>query len=96
MSDMKFQRIHPQVAQGSDGCVVRVHDRSHVEYVKGSNRAIVEADFSSTIGIYADTLELFGPPSQQMLSAKDIISRIVAGMQCLGSRIELLKSPGSS
>lgn len=81
-----FRKLAPQKVQHSDGYVVQVADRTHVEYIEGAKRAVVEVEFAPVIGVYRNTLQ----PCDEIETEREVIlDRIVAGLQAMGCKVEL-------
>lgn len=88
-----FKKITPQKVESSDGYVVQVANRNHVEYLENARKADVEVDFGITVGVYSETLRGWLDVSgQSPITASEkrvILSRIVAGLEAMGSKVEL-------
>lgn len=81
-----FLKLAPQKVQHSDGYIVQVTDRFHVEYMEGARRAIIEVDFASITGVYRDTLQMW---SQAETERALVLSRIVGGLEAMGCKVEI-------
>ena len=87
-----YRRIAPQRAQADDGSIVEVLDRETVAYRDASVSATIKVDFASVTGLYpaslsarsADGIVLLLAPDQR----EDLVSRIEAGLACLGVETE--------
>lgn len=81
-----YRKITPQKVQHPDGYIVQVADRSHVEYIEGTNCAVVEVEFSSVTGVYKNTLKVW---NESKVEREVILGRIVAGLKAMGCKVEL-------
>jgi hypothetical protein len=81
-----FRKLAPQKVQHSDGYVVQVADRTHVEYIDGVKRAVVEVEFAPIVGVYRSTLEIF---NEARTTSDVVLGRIVAGLEAMGCEVEL-------
>ncbi len=89
-----FKRIAPQRAQHSSGYIVQVGGRYLIQYLEGEVVAEVETDMLSRIvPIYYETLVLHPAVSAAVAPSESqsdvILSRIKAGLDCLGLKYEL-------
>lgn len=89
-----FTKLAPQKVRHSSGFTVQVADRGTLEYLDGDCDVLVDADFGTTVGIYANSLRLKeGSRSSMPLTPNErelILNRILAGAQALGVQPELL------
>lgn len=86
-----FTHLTPQKVRHSLGYVVQVADRTTVEYLDQNQQVLIEADFGSSIGIYEKTLRFFENGKETNIDSKRkiILDRIVAGLQAMGSTVEI-------
>jgi hypothetical protein len=88
-----FTKLAPQKVRHSSGYVVQVANRESVEYLEAERRAVIGADFGVTVGVYANTLKEWLIPEGKMemtaLDQAEIVRRIVAGLEAMGSTVEV-------
>jgi hypothetical protein len=88
-----FTKLAPQKVRHSNGYVVQVANRESVEYLEAGRRAVVGVDFAATVGVYAKTLKEWITPEGKMemtdLDQAEILRRIVAGLEAMGSTVEV-------
>lgn len=89
--ELMFIRLAPQKVRHSLGYVVQVADRTTVEYLDQGQRALVEADFGSSVCIYEKTLQFFGNEGNTPIGSerKVILDRIVVGLEAMGIMVEI-------
>ena len=87
-----FKRESPQCAKNfSTKIVVQIKDRYTVEYSSDKIRAEVEVDFGSSVGVYSNSLKsLDSRVSIGEVLKSNIIADIKAGLEALGSKVEIL------
>ncbi len=74
--------------------MVQVASRNSVEYLEARRKAVVEVDFGSTVGIYVNTLKDWvgqtGNVAMDVAERNEIIRRISAGLNAMGSVVETI------
>jgi len=80
-----FRKLAPQTVQHSDGYIIQVADRSHVEYIEGTTYAVVEVEFSPIVGVYRNTLEIC---DEARTEQNVVLDRIAAGLEAMGCKVE--------
>jgi hypothetical protein len=88
-----FLRIAPQKVQSSDGYIVQVLDRYHVEYIAANRHAVIEVDFGvKWIGIFQSTLKITNKLHASQITSDDeqkILERIFLGVEVLGDGMQV-------
>lgn len=88
-----FTKISPQKVISSDGYTVQVANKNHVEYIEPTCRAEIEVDFGTTVGVYPGTLRSWTENAQDVPTSTSeqslIVKRIVAGLEAMGSKVEI-------
>jgi hypothetical protein len=90
---MGFAKLAPQVARHSDGYVVQIGDRYHVEYVDGDAVAHVPADLEGPVVLLRAQAVVWVRPNERPATADEgrtIIARIVEGLGVLGESCKIL------
>lgn len=88
-----YRKLAPQKVEHSDGYIVQVADRSSVEYVEGTRRAVIEVEFAELTGVSRDTLRgWFESGADRDMSSEErvtVLERMVTGLEAMGCSVEL-------
>jgi len=88
-----FTKLSPQQVRHSGGYVITVANREAVEYAEEHRHAEVSVDFGRTVGVYAGTLTGWitplGRTPMSSTERAEVLRRIVAGLEAMGSTVEL-------
>jgi hypothetical protein len=90
---MGFARVAPQVARHSNGYVVQIGDRYHIEYADGDAVASVPADLERPVVLLHARAIVWVRPSERPATDEErqtIIARVVEGLDALGDSCEIL------
>lgn len=83
---LMFQRLAPQQVRHSDGYIVQVADRHHVEYLDGVDHWLIEVEFAPVTGIFRSSLHGQQP---SVLDPNEVLNRIAAGLEAMGCEVEV-------
>ncbi len=88
-----FNKLSPQKVQNTTaGFIVQVASRAAVEYVEPTRKAVVEVDFSTSVGVFGATLRgWFGASNSPMTQGErsTVLERIAAGLAAMGMDVDL-------